>query len=149
MILDTIENRRLYKGLQDRLTQGLDYLANTDFSKLDLGKYELEGDNMFAILQAYDSKEEEKCRLEAHKKYIDIQYLVSGEEFIGVEPLANQEVLEDKLEKNDVVFYKGTAPKIKLSRGSFMIFFPTDVHAPGIQFGVTSKVVKVVVKVAV
>lgn len=149
MILDTVENIDLYKGLHKRLSIGLDYIAQTDFSKLEMGTYELEGDNVFAILQSYDSKIEEDCKLEAHKKYIDIQYLVEGEEYIGVEPLGEQAILEDKLESNDVVFYKGTALKIKLTAGSFMIFFPTDVHAPGINVDTSEKVVKVVVKVAV
>lgn len=149
MILDTVENIDLYKGLHERLSVGLDYIANTDFSTLELGKYEIEGDAIFAILQSYDSKEEGDCKLEAHKKYIDIQFLIEGQEYIGVEPLANQEVLEDKLESNDVVFYKGTAPKISLVAGSFMVFFPTDVHAPGIKVAAPEKVVKVVVKVAV
>lgn len=149
MILDTVENISLYKGLQDRLSTGLDYIANTDFSELEMGKHEIEGDSVFAILQTYDSKKEEDCKLEAHKKYIDIQYLIVGQEYIGVEPLTQQEVLEDKLQENDVVFYKGTAPKIKLSAGSFMVFFPTDVHAPGIKVNASEKVIKVVVKVAV
>lgn len=149
MILDTVENIDLYKGLHERLSVGLEYIANTDFSALELGKYEIEGDAIFAILQAYDSKEEQNCKLEAHKKYIDIQFLVEGQEYIGVEPLMNQEILEDKLESNDVVFYKGTAPKMKLDSGSFMVFFPTDVHAPGIKVATSEKVVKVVVKVAV
>lgn len=149
MILDTVENIELYKGLHQRLSLGLEYIANTDFSKLEEGTYEIDGEHLFAILQSYNSKEESICRLEAHKKYIDIQYLIEGEEFIGVEPLANQEVLEDLLEENDVIFYKGKAAKIKLSKGSFMVFFPTDVHAPGIQIEKPTKVIKVVVKVAV
>lgn len=149
MILDTIENIALYKALHKPLTLGLEYIASTDFSKLEMGTYQLDGDKVFAILQSYDTKEEVDCRLESHQKYIDIQFMVSGEEYIGVTPLENQEITEDLLEENDVVFYKGTGAKIKLSAGSFMVFYPTDVHAPCIQVHSPSKVIKVVVKVAV
>ena len=149
MILDTVENSNLYKALSKGLTLGLEYISNTDFSKLEMGTYKIEGNDVFAILQTYDTKEEVDCRLESHQKYIDIQYMISGEEFVGVTPLNNQEVTEDLLKENDVVFYKGTGSKIKLSAGSFMVFYPTDVHAPGIQTNKASKVIKVVVKVAV
>ncbi|NIJ43590.1 YhcH/YjgK/YiaL family protein [Wenyingzhuangia heitensis] len=149
MILDTIENAKLYKDLSKRLAVGFNYLTTTDFSALEMGVYKIEGDNVFAILQTYDTKEEVDCRLESHQKYIDIQYLISGEEFIGVEPLNNQEVTEDLLTEKDVVFYNGQAANIKLSAGSFMVFYPTDVHAPGIKINQSSKVIKVVVKVAI
>lgn len=149
MILDTIENVDLYKVLDKRLALGLEYIAKTDFSKLNMGVYKIDGDNVFAILQSYDTKEETDCRLESHQKHIDIQYVISGEEYIGVSPLNNQEVTEDLLAENDVVFYKGTGEKIKLAEGSFMVFYPTDVHAPCVQVNKATKVVKVVVKVAV
>ncbi|WP_010134611.1 YhcH/YjgK/YiaL family protein [Ochrovirga pacifica] len=149
MILDTIQNAYLYKALGERLSIGLEYISNTDFSKLEMGVHKVKEDEVFAILQTYDTKIEEEVRLESHQKYIDIQYLLQGEELIGVEPLTNQEVLLDELEEKDVIFYKGSASKIKLSKNSFMIFFPTDVHAPGIKIQSSKKVIKVVVKVAV
>lgn len=149
MILDTIENTNLYKSLDKRLAIGLDYISKTDFSQLEMGMYKIDGDNLFANLQSYDTKEEEDCRLESHQKYIDIQHMVYGEEYIGVTPLSDQKITEDLLKENDVIFYKGTGDKIKLESGSFMIFFPTDVHAPCIKVQSSSKVIKVVVKVAV
>ena len=147
MILDTIQNADLYKSLDANLSLGLEYLQNTDFSSLEMGKYQIKGDEVFAILQTYDTKEECDCRLEAHKKYVDIQYMVSGNEIMGVVPFANQEISED-LPNNDVTFYKGTGAPILVKEGSFTIFFQTDVHAPGIKAGASGKIVKVVVKVA-
>jgi len=149
MILDSINNTHLYKVLHKRLAIGLDYISKTDFSDLEMGTYKIDGDDVFAILQSYDTKEEKDCRLESHQKYIDIQYMIVGREYIGVSPLNNQKVIEDLLKDNDVVFYKGTGEKLKLEAGSFMIFYPTDVHAPCIKVKSSSKVIKVVVKVAV
>jgi len=95
MILDHIYNIHLYKNINTNLSKGLDYIATTDFSTLEEGKHTIVGDEVFAILQSYNSKPETECRLEAHKKYVDIQYVIRGEEYIGVTPLNNQEVLED------------------------------------------------------
>lgn len=149
MILDTVKNVKLYKSLNERLTLGLEYISKTDFSSLEMGTYKIDGDDVFAILQTYDTKDESDCRLESHQKYIDIQYMISGEELVGVTPLSNQEVTEDLLKENDVVFYNGVSDKIKLAANSFMIFYPTDVHAPCIKVDKPTKVIKVVVKVAV
>lgn len=149
MILDTVKNVKLYKSLHERLSLGLEYISKTDFSSLEMGTYKIDGDDVFAILQTYDTKDESDCRLESHQKYIDIQYMISGEELVGVTPLSNQEVTEDLLKENDVVFYNGVSDKIKLAANSFMIFYPTDVHAPCIKVDKPTKVIKVVVKVAV
>lgn len=149
MILDVIKNIDLYKPLHKGLAVGLEYIAKTDFSRLEMGTYKIDGDKVFAILETYRPAAETECKLESHKKYMDIQYMILGEEFIGIAPLSNQEIEEDLLDTDDVVFYKGIADKIKLKAGNFMIFYPTDIHAPSIKVNDSSKVVKVVVKVAV
>lgn len=147
MILDRLNNANWYKCLDENLALGIEYLQNTDFSSLEMGKHEIKGDEVFAILQSYDTKEEVDCRLEAHKKYVDIQYMVSGDEIMGVVPFDNQEITE-AFPDNDVTFYKGIGVPILVKEGSFTIFFQTDVHAPGIKVGSSEKITKVVVKVA-
>ncbi len=147
MILDTLENADLYKNLDANLTLGLEYLKKTDFSKLEMGKYEIKGNEVFAILQAYNTKAEADCKLEAHKKYVDIQYMVSGKEIMGVVPFDNQKITKD-LPDNDVTFFEGTGEPILVNEGSFTVFFQTDVHAPGIKVTTSEKIIKVVVKVA-
>lgn len=146
MILDTLQNADLYIDLDSNLRLGLEYLQNTDFTSMKMGKYEISGDEVFAILQSYNTKEESDCRLEAHKKYVDIQYMVSGDEIMGVVPFNNQEITE-ALPDNDVTFYKGTGAPVLVNEGSFTIFFQTDVHAPGIKVKASKEIVKVVVKV--
>ena len=147
MILDRLENINYYKNLDENLTLGLEYLRDTDFSKLEMGKYEIKGDEVFAILQSYDTKEEVDCKLEAHKKYVDIQYMVSGNEIMGVVPFANQKITKD-LPDNDVTFFEGVGEHILVKEGSFTVFFQRDVHAPGIKVKTSEKIIKVVVKVA-
>lgn len=149
MIVDKIENANLYKNLGDRIKKSFDYINQTNLKKLKLGRYDIEGDNIFALISEYQTKKESEGKLEAHRKYIDVQYVIEGEELIGYAPLADQEILESYKEENDLIFYKGEKVFIKVTKGMFAIFFPEDVHMPGIQVEKKSPVRKLVIKVKV
>lgn len=132
------------------IKQGLEYLKNTDIAKLDSGKHVIDGDNIFAVVSDYVPEPKDQRRAEAHKKYIDIQYVHSGEEFIGCSFLSpKNEVLEDLLAEKDVIFYKTTFDEIdvKLTAGSYAVIFPDDVHRPGCSTGFNAGVRKVVLKI--
>lgn len=146
MVVDKIENYGRYKYISERLTKAFEYLISTDFNKIEPGKYEIDGDVIFAIVQEYNTKEEPDCHLEGHFKYIDIQYIVSGEEIISVVPLTNQ-VPVTKNEENDYAFYDCASSPITISAGMFTIFFQDDLHKPCMKSGSVSKVKKVVMKV--
>lgn len=146
MIVDKIENSELYESLHPRFAKAFAFISKTDFSKLDDGKYEIENDNIFAIVQEYNTKDKKEAKLEAHRKYIDIQYIHSGIELIGVAAFKDQIPTTDDTEK-DLAFYEGDASFIKLEAGMFAIFFPDDLHMPGIKLTQSAKVKKVVVKV--
>ena len=77
MIYDTLENREIYRKVHPGVALGLDFLAKTDFSKLEDGRYELDGDRVFANLMSYETKPANELP-EAHREYIDIQFLVEG-----------------------------------------------------------------------
>lgn len=148
MIIDKIENSELYESLHPRFAKAFAFICKTDFSKLGDGKYEIENDDIFAIVQEYNTKDKKEAKLEAHRKYIDIQYIHSGVELIGVATLHNQIPITNDPE-NDIAFYQGEASFIKLKAGMFAIFFPDDLHMPGIKLTQSAKVKKVVVKVRV
>lgn len=148
MIIDKIENVNIYASLSKRLAKGIDYINNSDFSKTDLGTYKIDGDDVFAMVQEYDTKNIEDCKLEGHKKYIDIQYLIKGEEQIGLTIKKNQE-LEERNDKDDYAFYKGESTLFKFDPSVFGIFFPDDLHMPCLALNQSSKVRKVVVKVRI
>ena len=148
MIFDTVENIKNYKGL-GRVYKALEFLANTDFSKLPLGRAELDGDNIFYMVQSYDT-DPEKTIAEAHKKYIDIQFMVKGEELIGVAPIGYDEKETEAKPENDVWFYECKTEQITLIENSFMVLYPNDLHCPGVATNnkpMTCR--KVVVKVKV
>lgn len=148
MIIDKIENLNTYSNISDRLAKGIDYINNTDFSKTELGTYHIDGDNVFAMVQEYNTKEIDNCKLEGHNKYIDIQYIIAGEEHIGLSFKTNQEI-EEKNDEGDYAFYKGESTLFKFTPSIFGIFFPDDLHMPCVGLNKISKVRKVVVKVLI
>lgn len=149
MIFDKIENAHLYKGLSARITTALKYIEITNFSKLTPGKYEIDGSNIFAVINEYDTKDADNELLEAHQKYIDIQYIAKGEENIGVTTHTNQQPVKLYDHENDYMLFNEPYTLSLLNKGMFAIFFPDDIHLPGISTGSLSQVKKVVVKVKI
>ena len=147
MIVDKIENSHLYKGLSKRIEKTFEYIKATDLKNIKPGKYEIDGENIFALISEYKTKPEQEGKLEAHRKYIDVQYVIEGEELMGYTPLSNQKVLEPYKEENDIVFFAGEKSFTKVSTGMFAIFFPEDVHMPGIMTKESLPVKKLVIKV--
>lgn len=148
MIFDTLDNVNNYEGL-GRVYTALKFLSETDFSKIDLGRYELDGDNIFYMVQSYDT-DPDKTISEAHKKYIDIQYMVEGEEIIGVADISCDKELTEAKEENDVWFYNCKTEPLTLSAGKYMVLYPNDLHCPGVATNGTALTCrKVVVKVKV
>ncbi|QKJ63757.1 YhcH/YjgK/YiaL family protein [Flavobacterium sp. M31R6] len=148
MVIDKIENYRLYSKLTKRLAKGFEFITETDLVAIESGKHQIDNDDVFAIVQEYDTKEEKDCILEGHHKYIDIQYVIQGVELMGFTPLTNQVSVEEDLEK-DYTFYNGETSMIRVEEGMFTIFFPEDLHRPCVKAGQISKVKKVVVKVKI
>ena len=152
MIKDSIKNANYY-NLSEHFKLGLDYLKNTDFSNVKNGKYEILGNEVFAIVQDYTSKEEKEGKFEVHRKYIDIQFIVEGEEKIGVGKLEDFQEITEYDEKKDIVFLNKktnySTDFIKLREKEFAIFLPTDAHMPSLAIQTPSYVKKVVVKVLV
>lgn len=149
MILDRIENASLYAGLSERLKVGLDYISQTDFSNVPAGKYEIDGKMVYAMVNEYESKPASECKLESHIKYIDIQVILQGEEQVGFVVKTNQQPTIEYNPEKDVMFFQEEVFNFPFTVGDFAIFYPTDLHQPGIQLNGVSKVRKVVVKVAI
>ena len=148
MIFDTIANADLYKGISPLLAKGLTYLQETDLASLEVGRIELEGTDLYVLIQEYDSRTPEKGKWEAHRRYIDIQYVISGEECIGYRPLEDMETVEYN-ETKDVAVLKGEGAMMLTRAGSFGIYFPQDAHQPCMAVDQPMKVKKAVVKVRV
>ena len=152
MIYGRLDNlSEVASTLPQTILEGLRFLAQTDLMALPEGRNEIDGDRMFAMVQDYEPKPKDEARPEAHKRYIDIQYVAKGTELIGMTALSKApNVVEDLLEQNDVYFLDGLEEEsmLAMSEGSYAVFYPWDVHRPGCTTGQASKVRKIVVKVA-
>ncbi len=146
MIYDTLDNSNCYVGLGERFADAFKFLKETNFFDMPTGRFELQGDDLYALVQRYSSKPREEGRWEAHRRYIDIQYIVSGQEIIQVAHLSQVQQGEYKPEK-DFVALTGNGYDIKLFPTAFTIFYPQDAHMPGLAINEPEPVVKVVLKI--
>jgi YhcH/YjgK/YiaL family protein len=148
MIIDTLENAGRYECLHTRFKAAFHFLNNTNLAAQQEGRFEIDGDRLFVLTQTYQTKPLEGGKLEAHRKYIDIQFVVSGEEYIGYAPLTDQKPVEPFNTDKDIGFYHGDASFTKISAGMFAIFYPNDAHLPSRYLQTTTSVKKIVIKVA-
>lgn len=148
MIIDRLKNASLYFGLHKRMEAAFSYLQNTDFSEVEPGRYEVEGANIYVLVQQYESKPKEKGRWEAHRRYMDIQYIWEGEELFGYAYLDDLTTISYE-ENKDFVTLEGKGDFVTLHSGSFIIVTPQDAHMPGLAISTPKAVKKVVVKVLI
>ncbi len=148
MILDILTNSVHYQHLHPHFEKAFTYLRSENFETLEPGKYVIEGDELFAIVAADNGIPKEDAKLEVHRKYIDIQFIVAGMDHMGWKPLTNCEHLHsDYNEEKDFALYADPAEMwFDVPPGYFTIFFPTDAHAPMVTL---EKIKKVVIKIAV
>ena len=133
----------------DRWNKAFKFLATTDLKNIKTGKYELDGENLFASVSEYESKNEENVKIEAHKIYADIQYVISGEEQMGVLPLEKMNPFIPYNDKHDIAFFKTDMTNYyrHADSSNFFIFFPNDAHRPGVKIVGNTPIKKVVIKV--
>jgi len=149
MIVDRIENALLYAALNNRFKKAFEILKDKTLIQKSDGRYEVDGDKLYYIVQHYTTKPREECKLEAHKKYIDVQFIASGQEIIYYTTLNGLKIETPYDQTKDVAFYKVPVDltAVNLRPGMFCILFPQDAHIPGCQIDGPSNVHKVVVKV--
>lgn len=132
--------------------KAFDFLRRWDIQKLSVGRVEIDGERVFAIVQRYETVLIDAPKLEYHRKYIDIQYIALGEEVIGWAPSDRMSVTEAYDPDTDICFgtvEQGKWTPVHLQAGQLAVLWPEDAHAPKLAAGAPSPVVKIVVKVAV
>lgn len=150
MILDTLDNAARYEALHPHFAKAFAFLRAVDGTQA-LGRHDLVGDECFALVQTYETKASSEALFEAHRKYIDVQFLHSGCETLLWAPLATmREETMAYNEAKDAALWKlipETTP-LRFAAGHFIILYPEDAHAPCIQWQQPESVFKVVIKVA-
>ena len=147
MITDNIKNAGLYYGIGTKMEKALKYLQENDFSKMETGKYEIDGSDVFALVQKYDSKPIADGKWEAHRNYIDVQYVANGAEQMGYAYLGALKVTKEYDPAGDYLLLDGEGVMLQCTQGTFAVFGPEDAHMPCIAIEAPQTIIKVVVKV--
>ncbi len=150
MIYDRLNNKEQYYTLHKHFKKAFEFLANTDLKNIEDGSYEIEGKAIYANVQSLQTKPVEEKKWEVHRRYIDIQYVISGEEKMGYGILEDfKEITEKYSEEKDVEFLNGEKFNfVDVQEGDFVIFYPNDVHAPMLSVKEPKNIKKVIVKIA-
>lgn len=118
------------------LRKAIDFLAQTDFSKLEARKYPIEGDKMFALLMEITTKSRSEQPAEKHERFLDIHYLVEGTETIGWGAQSEQtQPIQLFDPENDFAIFDDVTneTELRLIPGMYVVFFPEDIHRPGLS----------------
>ncbi len=153
MIIDNLKNCELYYGAHERFEKAFDFIKKAVEENLEIGKYEIDGKNLYAMVQEYTAKLPEDAKFETHKNYIDIQYIISGKEKMEMMDIEKATPKTDYNPEKDVTFYENTDCTTVgfFADGEYGIYFPNDVHRPGMAIDINNRetVRKIVVKVKV
>lgn len=126
------------------------FLKTSNLIKIGTGKYELEGKDLYVIVDEYTTRNEEDSSFEAHRRYIDIQYIVDGEEKIGIAALENTKEITPYDNFKDITFLTSNQNNYRIaSPERFFVFFPEDAHRPCVKTSENIRIRKVVVKIRI
>jgi len=150
MIVDDLANLSQYRELYPAIGPALDFLSRQDLAQLELGRHEIDGDSMYAMLMEYDTVTEQKAMWESHQRYVDIHRVVSGSERISYAWIRALKQTAPYDFADDYVAFEGTGDLIPVTGSRFVIFFPQDAHRPAIHAAEASgRVRKIVLKIDV
>jgi YhcH/YjgK/YiaL family protein len=150
MITDILKNSSIYES-SEAFRTAFRFLKTLSADSEEQ-RYEL-GNGIYAVVESYMTKPETKGRLEAHRKFIDIQMLLTGREKIGWHNIKDLSIETPYDSEKDIMFFAPTSPVAsftEIENSTFMLLFPEDAHMPQIQTEKTpEKVKKVVVKIPI
>ncbi len=148
MILESLANADRYQHLHRHFPSAFAFLRSSDLASLPQGRHDIMGDEVFAIVSRANGRTRDESPLECHRRYLDIQYVISGRDEMGWKPSRNCVLPRGQYsQEKDILFFDDRPDSWVLTpSGSFCIFFPEDAHAPLVSDGLIHKVV---VKIAV
>ncbi len=152
MVLDRLENYKIYSGLGSGIEHGLEILRSGKLNSFSAGKHAIDGEKLYAIIQEYNPCRPAECKFESHRKYIDIQCLITGSEVIGYCGISKLKIETAYDEEKDVILYSDKYEHgcgIIISAGEFAVFYPDDAHMPMLAANgqENEKIKKIVLKI--
>ena len=136
----------MYFALSPGIRKALEFMRDTPLTSLPLGRHAIDGDRVVAGIAEYATRDEFDSRWEAHRRHIDVQAVITGEELMGVAPLEAL-IVEPYDDANDILFATGQGDYVRLTPGRFVVLFPHDGHMPGLQISEPAHVRKLVIKI--
>jgi YhcH/YjgK/YiaL family protein len=149
VIFDRLEHAEWYAGLSPGVARALAFLRDTPLGILPLGRMSIDGDRIYATVAEYVTRAESPEGWEAHRQYLDVQSLITGQERVGVAPRAQLQEVVAYDPQRDIAFFSGSGLFFTLTPGTFVILAPHEAHQPGLQCDRPATVRKIVIKVAV
>ena len=148
MIIDRLQNADRYSPLHAGFADGFAFLRRADLDQLPDGRHEIDGERLFAIVSRDRGRGREQSLLEAHRRYIDVQFVIEGEDCIGWSPISDCRRVSSPYdaEKDLELFFERPSTWLEVAPGTFAVFYPEDAHAP---LATRGRIHKAVVKVAV
>lgn len=149
MIFTSIYSNDDYKAYPEIIRKMIEYLKANDFVNMEPGVYELQGKDLYAQVFDAETGSIEEKKPESHKDYLDIQFLVSGEEKLGFTPYSEKYEVEEYIKERDLIFYKNVENEgfVHAVPGCISVFFPCDIHRPAIAANDPMTIRKVVIKI--
>lgn len=148
MVKDTLAHASRYGTLGPRIARALSHAGATRFEDVPDGEYPIGGADVRALVQRYVTKPQAEGRWEAHRRHIDLQMVIAGEERMGIAPL-HALVAEPYDHDKDLLWLSGSGDTVTLRPGEFVLLWPEDAHMPGLRVDGPLAVTKVVYKIAV
>lgn len=149
MIIDRIDNIDFYFGLNDKIKRAGFYLKDTKLNMIKPGRYTIEDDKLYALVQSYETINIDQGRWEGHRRYIDLQYIVEGIELMGYANINNMNIASEYDKTKDILFFNGEGDYFTVNKGYFVLFTPNDIHKPCLTGSKPNKVKKVVIKILI
>jgi len=145
--INAVEFAKQYHANKKYWDEAFEYLRTHDLANLPVGKSQIDGENVTVSVTQDPSKDLDKTNWESHKKFVDIQSVIAGEEKIGIHPVAQSTITKLYDDKKDVTNYSADGKYYSAKPGTFFLFFPGDAHRPNITPGGNKPVKKIVIKV--
>ena len=151
MIFSSIHAKENIRKYPKAIQKAIQYLTDNDITTMEKGKYEIDGTDMFVLVMDAQTATMQEKKAEAHKKYIDVQYLATGEERVGFTPDVGGYDIELDDESRDLILFSRIENEsfVDVTPGCYTIFFPEDIHRPCVAVNEPMTVRKAVVKIHV
>ena len=148
IIINKLQHAERYFRIHPAFEKAFAFLSQDGLAELPEGRHEIDGDRLFCIIDKSPGRSRAEAKLEAHRKYIDIQYIIAGTDEMGWKPTADCKMIDTEYDGDkDIMFFKDQPDSwTSVPAGSFVIFFPQDAHAPLVSEG---EIHKAVLKIAV